>query len=99
MDDFDQDYKPVYIEYGDDDFEQGYAPRAKKKETDPLAGWHKSRNKARNICKYIHGVGLCTIFPWGNEYKIVAAGQFYGPYPTQEAAQLAAKSLNQEFHR
>ena len=58
-----------------------------------MQGWHPSRNKPENLCKYLRGLGLCTVFPYGNAYKLVVGGQFYGPFPTQEEAQLAAKSL------
>lgn len=58
-----------------------------------MQGWHPSRNKPKNLCKYIRGLGLCTVFPYGNAYKFVVGGQFYGPFPTQEEAQRAAKSL------
>lgn len=58
-----------------------------------MQGWHPSRNKPTNLCKYVRGHGLCTVFPYGNAYKFVAGGQFYGPFPTQEEAQLAAKWL------
>src|ERR1700686_1956010 len=58
-----------------------------------MQGWHPSRNKPENLCKYLRGLGLCTVFPYGNAYKFVVGGQFYGPFPTQEEAQLAAKSL------
>src|SRR5260370_38589053 len=58
-----------------------------------MQGWHPSRNKPENLCKYLRGIGLCTVFPYGNAYKFVVGGQFYGPFPTQKEAQLAAKSL------
>jgi len=58
-----------------------------------MRGWHPSRKKPENFCKYLRGLGLCTVFPYGNAYKLVVGGQFYGPFPTQEQAQLAAKSL------
>jgi len=58
-----------------------------------MHGWHPSRNKPENLCKYLRGLGLCTVFPYGNAYKLVVGGQFCGPFPTQEEAQLAAKSL------
>jgi hypothetical protein len=58
-----------------------------------MQGWHPSRNKPTNLCKYVRGHGLCTVFPYGNTYKLVVGGQFYGPFTTQREAQLAAKSL------
>jgi hypothetical protein len=58
-----------------------------------MQGWYPSRNKPENLCKYLRGLGLCTVFPYGNAYKLVVGGQFYGPFPTQKEAQLAAKSL------
>jgi hypothetical protein len=58
-----------------------------------MQGWHPSRNKPTNLCKYVRSHGLCTVFPHGNAYKFVVGGQFYGPFPTQKLAQLAAKSL------
>jgi hypothetical protein len=58
-----------------------------------MRGWYPSRNKPENLCKYLRGLGLCTVFPCGNAYKLVVGGQFYGPFLTQEEAQLAAKSL------
>src|ERR1700688_3465968 len=58
-----------------------------------MQGWYPSRNKPENLCKYLRGLGLCTVFPYGNAYKLVVGGQFYGPFPTREEAQLAAKSL------
>jgi hypothetical protein len=85
MDDFEQEYVPEYTEYD--------SPKPKARSADPLVGWHKSRNKPANVCKYIRGVGLCTVFPYGNAYKVVAAGQFYGPFFTQEEAQIAAAGL------
>jgi hypothetical protein len=58
-----------------------------------MQGWHPSRNKPENLCKYLRGLGLCTVFPNGNAYKLVVGGEFHGPFPTQRGAQLAAKSL------
>src|SRR5271154_2296076 len=58
-----------------------------------MQGWHPSRNKPQNLCKYLRGLGLCTVFPYGNAYKLVVGRQFYGPFFTQEAAQRAAKNL------
>jgi hypothetical protein len=75
---------PVYEEYE--------APETKEDKW-LATGWHRSRNKPGNICKYLKGVGLCTVFPSGSSYKFVAGGEFYGPYSTQEDAQLAAKKL------
>lgn len=77
---FDQDY----VEYDDEP-----EPQDRWLTT----GWNKSRNKPANVCKYVKGIGLCTVFPWGNQYKLVAAGEFHGPYPTQDDAKRAARSL------
>jgi hypothetical protein len=58
-----------------------------------MQGWYPSRNKPTNLCKYVHGRGLATVFPYGNVFKLVVDGQFFGPFFTQEAAQRAAKNL------
>ena len=80
----------------DEEFQDEEIPESEEEidENDGwMQGWHPSRNKPTNLCKYVRGHGLCTVFPHGNAYKFVAGGQFYGPFPTQEEAQLAAKSL------
>jgi hypothetical protein len=71
----------------------GYDGPEIKEDYGWMQGWHPSRNKPENLCKYLRGLGLCTVFPYGNAYKFVVGGQFYGLFPTQEEAQLAAKSL------
>ena len=88
MDDFEQDYiMPANV--NEEEFDD------EPEEVDPwlARGWSRSRNKPGNICKFIKGVGLCTVFPWANGYKFVAGGNFSDVYATQEEAQLAAKSL------
>ena len=56
-------------------------------------GWNPSRNKPANLCRYIKGVGLCTMFPHSIGFKLVADGVFYGPFLTQYEAQNAAQEL------
>ncbi len=58
-----------------------------------MQGWNPSRNKPTNLCKYVRGRGLATVFRHGNVFKLVVDGQFFGPFFTQEAAQRAAKNL------
>ena len=94
VNDFDEELvAPVFTEYGDGDAATEYDEGEPVVDPWLTKGWNKSRNKPGNVCKFLKGIGLCTVFPYGNAYKFVVGGQFYGPFPTQEEAQLAAKSL------
>jgi hypothetical protein len=84
----------IAVEKCMDEFYTEYETPAPPKVDDRMAhGWHKSKKKPANSCKYIRGVGVCTVFPYGNGFKVVADSQFYGPYPTQKEAQFAAEML------
>jgi hypothetical protein len=79
---------PFYEEYESDE------PETTSEDAAWLAaGWNKSRNNPANICKFIRGVGLVTVFSYGGRHKLVAGGEFYGPFETQVEAQLAARKL------
>jgi hypothetical protein len=58
--------------------------------------WHPSRKNPDNICRYIKGVGLVTVFLGrdGN-FRFAYGGLFSEPYPTREAAQLGAGGLHE----
>ena len=57
-----------------------------------LDGWHRSRKNPDNVCRYIKGVGLVTVFLCGDgTFKFASGGTFSKPYPTQKDAQLAPK--------
>jgi len=54
--------------------------------------WHPSTKNPDNVCRYIQGIGLVTVFPCGDgTFKFAYGGMFSKPYPTQKDAQLAAK--------
>ncbi len=57
-----------------------------------LDDWHRSRKNPDNVCRYIKGVGLVTVFLCGDgTFKFASGGTFSKPYPTQKDAQFAAK--------
>jgi hypothetical protein len=54
--------------------------------------WHPSTKNPDNVCRYIKGIGLVTVFPCSDgTFKFAHGGTFSKPYPTQKDAQLAAK--------
>ena len=57
--------------------------------------WRTSTRNPANICRFIRGLGLVTIFRGRNgKYTFAYSdGLFSDPYATQEAAQQAAEQL------
>jgi hypothetical protein len=55
--------------------------------------WHPSKTKPANVCRFVKGVGVITIFPARDGFKFVydsPTGKKYSDsYDTQENAQLA----------
>jgi len=85
MDDFDREYRMPVFENEDDEPQTG--------ESRWLSGWHRSKRNPNNVCRFIKGIGLVTVFEQDGGYKFVAGGQFSRLYLTQIDAQLAAKAL------
>jgi hypothetical protein len=84
------DFEKNYIEY---ETPEPQPQQPKKRDNKMARGWHQGKKKPENAHRYIKGIGLCTVFPYGDGYKVAADGQFYGPFPTQQEARFAAEKL------
>jgi hypothetical protein len=58
-----------------------------------LDGWKAGKKKPDNIYKHFRNLGLVVVFPGRRGYSFVANDDFYGPFATQQNAQIEAEAL------
>jgi hypothetical protein len=58
-----------------------------------LDGWKAGKKKPDNMYKHFRNLGLVVVFPGRRGYSFVANDDFYGPFATQQNAQIEAEAL------
>jgi hypothetical protein len=58
-----------------------------------LDGWKAGKKKPDNMYKHFRNLGLVVVFPGRRGYSFVADDDFYGPFATQQNAQIEAEAL------